>query len=274
MRGSRIVPVTVAALALVLAGLVAVPPSAQAATPSYLFTLQASGGSTAPGTPAESEDEHFTLTLRGVTPVTRFADRPFRAASVMSPRALVSHWDAWFASSPPNAVLAFSRADGRAPESIVVSLTRPRYDASGSMLTFTATRIYRASDPSPKGPTWVRPATPRAFSSASLFIDNADANVTDAITQALRQAMDSYVFSPNDANTWGAVQAAMSSVLTQAWQAGTLMGPSPATAYSVNCQDQSAQMILNGYLTCTVTMTLAGGRIFATTLTQQQAVSG
>jgi hypothetical protein len=259
--------------AISAAGLTAICAPAQAATPSYLFTVEAAAGSTASVRPAQGEDERFNITMRGVEPVTKFADRPFRSASVMSPAALVSNWDAWFADSPPNAVLSCVGGTGQAPQSIVVTLTRPRYDNVGRTLTFTASRTYRTLDPSQKGKNWKRPATPRAFTGASLFIDDAGSSTTDALVAQLQQAMQPYVFSPNNADTWGAVTSALSGVLTQAWQQGTLMGPTAASAFTVSCAPTSLQ-ILNGYLSCSVSMQLSGGSNYSTTLTQQMAASG
>lgn len=261
-------------VALAVTGLLATITPAQAATPSFLFTVQAAAGSTVPGRSATGEDERFTLTLHGVAPVTKFADRPFRAASVISPVALVANWDAWFAASAPNAVLTYADSSRKTPQSIVVTLAHPRYNSTGSTLTFTATRTYRTMDPSQKAKDWQRPATPRSFSGASLFIDDAGSSVTDGITASLHQAMQQYVFSPNNAATWAAVQAALSTVLTQDWQQGKLMGPTASQAFTVNCQTFTAQQILNGFLNCTVSMTLAGGSTFTTTLSQQQATSG
>ena len=274
MRLSRITAATLAIAALGTAGLVALNAPAQAATPAYLFTVQAVAGSTVPDRPAQGEDERFTLTLRGVDPVTKFADRPFRTASVMSPAAVVSNWGAWFAGSPPNAVLTFASGTGKAPQSIVVRLTQPRYDNTGRTLTFTATRTYRTLDPSQKGKAWTRPATPRTFTSGSLFIDDAGDTQAAPLVASLQQTMQQYVFSPNNPSTWAAVASAMSTVLTQAWQAGTLMGPTAATAFTVNCQALSAQQILNGYLSCAVSMQLASGQNYSTTLTQMMATSG
>lgn len=251
-----------------------VTPKAQSANPSYLFTVVAAAGSTVPGQPARGEDERFTLSLSGVDPVTKFADRPLRAASVLSPEALVSNWSSWFADSPPNAVLTFAGQAGMAPQSIVVTLTKPRYEATGRTLIFTAARTYRTEEPSEKDKDWKRPATPGSFTSASLLIDNASDSQAARLTAQLQQAMQQYVFSPNDASTWAAVASALSSILATAWQQGTLMGPTAATAFAVDCQALSAQQILNGYLSCAVSMQLANGQNYSTTLTQQQASSG
>ncbi len=250
-----------------------VTPKAQSANPSYLFTVVAAAGSTVLGQPARGEDERFALSFSGVDPVTKFADRPLRAASVLSPEALVSNWSSWFADSPPNAVLTFAGQAGMAPQSIVVTLTEPRYEATGRTLLFTAVRIYRTVEPSEKDENWKRTATPGSFTSASLLIDDAGDIEAGALTAQLQQAMQQYVFQPNNGNTWAAVASAMSSILTTAWQQGTLMGPTAATAFEVDCQPSPLQ-ILNGYLTCAVSMQLATGQNYSTTLTQMMATSG
>ena len=248
--------------------------SAQAATPEYLFTVQGVNGSTQAGSPAKGQDERFTLTIRGVDPVTKFADRPFRSASVMSPAALVANWDAWFTGTAPNAVLTFTGAAGTAPQSIVVTLTRPRYEKGERSLTFTAIRIYRTLDPSQKGKGWKRPATPRTFTSASLFIDDAGSNATSALVSQMQQAMQNYVFQPNDQSTWSVVQSDLSGILTAAWQEGILAGSTASDAFTVSCQLFTTQQILNGYLECAVTMQLPGGASYSTTLSQMMATSG
>lgn len=273
MRFTRAASASVAMALTAVAAQGAFIAPAQAATPEYLFTVQAVNGSTQPGNPTKGEDERFTLTLSSVDPVTKFADRPFRSASVMSPAALVANWDAWFTGSAPNAVLTFTGAAGTAPQSIVVTLTRPRYEKSDRSLTFTAIRTYRTLDPSQKGKGWKRPATPRAFSSASLFIDDAGSNATAALVTQMQQAMQSYIFQPNYAMTWSAVDSALTSILTQAWQQGTLNGATASDAFSVTCQP-TTQQILDGYLTCAVSMQTPGDGNYSTTLTQMMAISG
>ncbi len=179
MTTSRAVRTAIALIATALAGAGLAPAaSAQGPSPAYLFTVQAGSGTTVPGTAAKGQDERFTLTMRGVDPVTKFADRPFRTASVMSPAALVSNWDAWFADSPPNAVLTYASTGSKPPQSIVVTLTRPRYESTSRTLRFTAVRTYRTLDPSEKGQAWTRPTTPRTFAHASLFIDDAGVYVS------------------------------------------------------------------------------------------------
>lgn len=244
----------------------------QAAKPSYLFTVEAASGQTLTLTPHKGEDERFTLSLHSVAPVTKFADRPFRLASVISPAALVKNWDSWFADSPPNAVLTYSVNDSHLPRSVVVTLSRPRYDSHERTLAFTANRTYRSLDPSEKGSNWSRPATPEVFTHASLFIDDAGSSSTDALMAQLQSAMQAYVFSPNDELTWSAITAYLSSFLNEAWQQGTLNGATAGDAYSVSCSATS-QQLLNGFLTCSVRMSLPNGTSVTTNLTQTMQTS-
>lgn len=268
MRIRRVIGTIAAALLPVMLTGTGVAAPAQAATPSYLFTVQSPTGTTVQGNLLKGENERFTLTMHGVSPVTKFADRPFRNASVMSPAALASNWNAWFADSPPNAVLTYSPGSAGLPESIVVTLTRPRYVSADRTLTFTATRTYRSLDPSEKGSNWTRPTTPRSFTHASLFIDDAGSSVTDSLVAQLQQAMQPYVFAANDMATWQAVVQSLSAVLSTAWEQGTLSGTTAADAYTVACEP-TAQQILNGYLPCSVTMQLPGGTSFSTIISQQ-----
>jgi hypothetical protein len=255
------------------------PPVAlsEAKNPSYLFTVVAAAGSTAAAQPFLDEDERFTLSLSGVDSVTKFADRPLRAASVLSPQELDSNWSSWFADSPPNAVLTFAGRSGLAPQSIVITLTEPRYDAIGRTLMFTALRTYRTVEPSQTDNEWKRPATPRTFTMASLFIDNSGDSQTGSLVDALTQAMQQYALALNDPKTWADVESAVSSVLTTAWKQGILTGPTQSSAFSVSLglgTTMTADDILNGILRVTVRMQLSSGKQYVTTLTQQQATSG
>ena len=275
MQLTRRITLALAVVASLVGTSVTTGTTAHADNPSYLFSVQAAGGSTTSVHATSGEDERFTLTLHGVDPVTKFADRPFRNASVISPAALATNWGAWFAGSPPNAVLTFVTASGMAPQSIVVTLTRPHYSSAGRVLSFTATRTYRTQDPSQKGSDWARPATPHLFRSASLFIDNASAATTAApLVAQLQASMRPYIFAANDALTWSAVERALSGVLTQAWQQGRLLGPSAASSYTVSCQP-TPQQILGGYLTCNVGLAVQKPAMFYNViLTQQMGSSG
>jgi len=244
-----------------------------AVNPSYLFAIIAATGTTVSGKPRQGEDERFTLTLDAVDSVTEFADRPLRSASVLSPEAFVSSWSTWFADSPPNAVLTFAGKAGNAPQSIVVTLSEPSFEAYGNKIVFTATRTYRTVEPSEKGQDWKRPVTPLSFTDASLFIDNSGDSQAGPLVAALQQSMQEFVFAPNDANTWDAAEAAMSAILTSSWKQGTLTGATAAQAFSVNCEP-SADEVLNGYLPCKVTMQLTNGGTYSTIITQTWGSSG
>jgi len=141
-----------------------------AETEEFLFTVQAARGSTTPLKTTGPVDEKFRLTLTDVDPVTVFSNRPFRDASLISPKLLVNSWESLFADDPPNAVLTFARS-GKAPASMVIEIDNPRYNAATRTLTFIATRIAREHDPTEKGANWQRLTTPTAMTSVSLFID-------------------------------------------------------------------------------------------------------
>lgn len=71
------------------------------------------------------------------------------------------------------------------------------------------------------------------------------------IEQSLKLALQSFVFAPNDSQTWSAVTSMFSSFLTDLWQAGGLVGNSASQAFSVQCglgTTMTEQDILDGYL--------------------------
>jgi BTB/POZ domain-containing protein KCTD9 len=189
---SRTTRLLVAASAAVL-GLTALAavPSAHAAeptarslpAPTYLFTVEGAHGTTAPLT-RQGTGERFTLTLDGLDAVTMFTDRPFRRARLISPAALSQNWSTWFADSAPNAVLTWDADNGKPPTSLVVALTKPRYDSASDALAFTAFRIRRLHEPAEKGVNWKRQTTPAEFTTASLFIDSTGTVTVDGCTVA------------------------------------------------------------------------------------------
>lgn len=135
----------------------------------YLFTVEAARGLAAQG-PRSATGELFVLAFTGLAPVTMFSDRPFRDAGLISPKALVANWDTWFASSPPNAVLTWSRGAGKPPASMVVALGSPRI--KNGVVVFRAARVSRLHDPVRHGSNWKRVALPEYIRGASLFIDS------------------------------------------------------------------------------------------------------
>lgn len=180
---SRICALVLTLMTAVLAGAAvpvatAAPTSPPSAEEQFLFTLEATRGATVTRKGPAHVDEMFTLRLSDIGQITRFADRPFRDADVITPRQLVAGWPIWFAESAPNAVLSYSTGPRKRPQSIVVMLNNPR--VSGNTITFSAVRIYRKHDPAVAG-TWKRPTTPKTFTQASLFIDDAAPTETTAI---------------------------------------------------------------------------------------------
>jgi hypothetical protein len=76
-----------------------------------------------------------------------------------------------------------------------------------------------------------------------------------AIEQSIRGAMRGFVFEPNVATTWTSLVSLVSAYLTDLWQQGALVGPSPATAFSVTCglgTTMTSVDIINGILRLTV----------------------
>jgi hypothetical protein len=108
--------------------------------------------------------------------VTRFADRPARAAQTVDIRDFLARWRERFARTPPNAVLSYRAAGGAAPRDVVLELSNPRYDAAAQTATYSARRIELTADrlagtKHPRTPI-VYP-TPRAFGAAALFVDSS-----------------------------------------------------------------------------------------------------
>ncbi|MBX7135350.1 MAG: hypothetical protein K1X67_21990 [Fimbriimonadaceae bacterium] len=71
------------------------------------------------------------------------------------------------------------------------------------------------------------------------------------IERSIKVALQSYVFASNDANTWRAVTASISTFLEGFWAEGGLMGNTASDAFNVQCglgSTMTAQDILNGYM--------------------------
>jgi phage tail sheath protein FI len=70
------------------------------------------------------------------------------------------------------------------------------------------------------------------------------------IEQSIKAALDQFKALPNDASTWKAVEAAVSSILQGIWSQGGLMGPA-REAFVVQCNLSSImteQDIRDGYM--------------------------
>ena len=71
----------------------------------------------------------------------------------------------------------------------------------------------------------------------------------------MKLAARSYVFAPNDANTWASVKSVIIRFLFSIWKQGALAGAAAADAFSVDVglgTTMTADDILNGYLNITV----------------------
>lgn len=71
------------------------------------------------------------------------------------------------------------------------------------------------------------------------------------IEQSIKVALQQLVFAPNNAETWAAVTAVITSFLTSIWSEGGLVGATASEAFSVLCgigSTMSAQDVLNGYM--------------------------
>lgn len=168
--------VCLAAFALCL--LLAAPASAATTSPSLLFVQQADGG-----TLHRIGKGVYRLTFRGVSRrVSSFSDRPGRTASVETTRTFVSRWgDRGFAADPPNAALVLDDAPA-ARDTAMLTLSRPRYDATARTLTYTARAL--SGDPGVALRAFTRRRDPIGelrFGRASLFIDDGASVVYEQI---------------------------------------------------------------------------------------------
>jgi phage tail sheath protein FI len=79
------------------------------------------------------------------------------------------------------------------------------------------------------------------------------------IEQSIKNALNPFVFAPNDANTWVTVTAMISNFLQQVWSQGGLMGATASEAFTVECglgSTMTGQDILEGYMIVQVTLSL------------------
>ena len=84
-----------------------------------------------------------------------------------------------FAGDPPNAVLSYSLPGQQQPLNIVLTLTKPQYDALKRTVSYEAVRILKATDiylDNPDLAPFQDHDTPKRFGKAALFIDVAHCN--------------------------------------------------------------------------------------------------
>jgi phage tail sheath protein FI len=77
------------------------------------------------------------------------------------------------------------------------------------------------------------------------------------VEQSIKNALNPFVFSANDGNTWVTVVSMVSNFLQGLWSQGGLMGATAAEAFNVECglgSTMTAQDILDGYLVVQVTL--------------------
>lgn len=71
------------------------------------------------------------------------------------------------------------------------------------------------------------------------------------VEQSIKNALNSYVFSTNDASTWNSIEMMISNFLDQVWRQGGLVGSKPEEAYSVRVgrgSTMTSDDIMNGIL--------------------------
>ena len=93
------------------------------------------------------------------------------------------------------------------------------------------------------------------------------------LEQSIKNAVKAYVFEPNTANTWVAVQSVISNFLTGIWKRGGLAGAVPADAFSVQVglgATMTPQDILEGMLRITVLVAVSRPGEFIEITFQQQ----
>lgn len=93
------------------------------------------------------------------------------------------------------------------------------------------------------------------------------------IEQSLKLATRSYVFEPNDANTWVTVKSMITNFLTNLWMQGALAGATPEQAFDVQIglgSTMTANDILDGKMLITVKVAIVHPAEFIVITFQQQ----
>lgn len=172
------------AIAVLAAAALAAGASTASAAPSLLFVQQASGGT------LTTSGSAYRLTLRGVTSVASFTDRPTRDAGSELAATFVRRWKArGFSADPPNAALVLDGAP-RGRDLAILTLSRPRYSRRTRTLTFTARPLKgRAGGALAAFEARRDPIRVQRFGAASLFVDNASALVFQPIALQVSNAM-------------------------------------------------------------------------------------
>ena len=93
------------------------------------------------------------------------------------------------------------------------------------------------------------------------------------LEQSCKQAVNAYVFEPNDKNTWTGVVAMISSFLSGIWKEGGLQGATAAAAFNVECSlgsTMTSDDILNGFMNVSVKVAIVRPAEFIVFTFQQE----
>ena len=91
--------------------------------------------------------------------------------------------------------------------------------------------------------------------------------------QSIKMALRSYVFEPNDANTWVTVKSMIATFLTEKWKQGALAGASPDYAFDVQIglgTTMTSEDILNGFMRISVNLAIVRPAEFINLTFEQQ----
>lgn len=97
------------------------------------------------------------------------------------------------------------------------------------------------------------------------------------IEQSVKQALETFVFTPNEAATWATVTSMIESFLHGLWAAGGLMGSSPDEAYNVQCglgSTMTPDDILSGTMRVQLTLQMVHPAEFMELVFTQQMLVG
>lgn len=97
------------------------------------------------------------------------------------------------------------------------------------------------------------------------------------IEQSVELALNKFVFEPNVAQTWVTVTSMIGGFLRGVWQAGGLMGASPAEAFSIQCglgTTMTAQDVLEGRMIVQIKLQMVHPAEFIVLTFQQQMQGG
>ncbi|MFD0725444.1 phage tail sheath family protein [Lysobacter brunescens] len=93
------------------------------------------------------------------------------------------------------------------------------------------------------------------------------------IEQSVKQALQPFVFAPNDANTWRTVQGMIADFLTGVWQQGGLQGAKASDGFQVSIglgSTMTAQDLLDGVMRVTLLLALVRPAEFIVVTIEQQ----